>query len=269
MTNQPNRRPNDVARALAFALMIGSGCGEISCDIDFPLGAECHDPASGKPNVCADESLPPGTFGGPCRKNGDPCTGGRCWANTCLPCGGPEEVCCEDPLDECQPGGVCAKKHGYGDPYVCRTDCGGPDQNCCPQAPGETEGRCEGELKCFYGTCLQQPVTPSCGGSTNYEVLVVDNLGCYRDLRSVWADSEQDALDCAAQDILGTMTALEAGPVGSYQVSDYLFCDEDFTYPLTQSHTEPHVSLEMAEACMAWSRCNVPSIEDCDWYYCG
>ncbi len=147
--------------ALVLAMFQGcSGCVQEPCDPSIQTL---------RPGVCPDPNIPAGEAGGECveRILGYGCDSSdlMCISNTCLPCGGDDEVCCG--YQRCSGGAVCDE--GPTDEYpTCNDTCTSVGSACC------ANNQCGPGLTCNANSkkCEASSAT-SCGEGANvYEVRV-------------------------------------------------------------------------------------------------
>ena len=144
--------------AIVFALFQGcSGCEQDPCDPSLP-------PLT--PGACHDPNIPAGQVGGACIKRilGSGCDSAelQCVSNTCLECGGDDEVCCG--FRRCN-SGVCDE--GPHDEYpMCNDTCTSVGSACC------ANNRCGPGLMCNANSKKCEAAnSASCGvGSQLFEL---------------------------------------------------------------------------------------------------
>lgn len=172
---------------LVSAATLVPGCFNCSSTANKPCDPTVAFP---NPGACPDPNIPTGDPGGKCAGWPQNCESGSvCYQNTCIPCGGPGEICCQ--LGSCD-GSTC--KSQPSGPKLCDGTCGQAGQPCCGANDHCDNGNVCDDLTDICVSVLD----PACNGSTTYYVpgRVIAN-GCAYTNFIVNADSPAEATQCA------------------------------------------------------------------------
>lgn len=213
------RSPRYVLLSMLWSLAACSGFLQFqSCD------GNCSHAYNGQPGSCPESGGESGEPGGPC--NGIECDGdARCVNNTCLPCGGQDQVCCAPILEtpDCNSGFTCAGGGTWGGGYgMCTSSCGLLGLSCCEGDGTEcSQGVCSPDSK----TCVDPSGTEDlCQGSAQFVGYGLNAAGCVEQQFNFSANGSAAATQCLAM-----MTAQQGLTASALNATEYpsTFCEEN------------------------------------------
>jgi hypothetical protein len=147
---------------LAAVMLVVAACSNFLDDLSCLGGAKC-DPNK-QPNTagsCPLTGVAAGAHLGPCSANGS-CNSASdaCVLDTCISCGQPGQVCCDQQGATGCPGAACVK--GVEDFPTCHSDCGAQGSACCPGTsdPCPISGFCDNSTQ----MCVADSNDPTSGG---------------------------------------------------------------------------------------------------------